>query len=155
MGVNHNYRSPSINECTLGSDGSLTCAGTMKGVSQLETLDPYTTVQAETMASQSKGIRVDGLQNTIVTGGKGDWTKVAGVNFANGTKAMTIRASSQSGAAIKVMAGGTNGDVIGYAEIPAGGSMEDITVAVNNISGTKDVYFLFSGDVVFDSWSFE
>ncbi|MBR7038204.1 MAG: endo-1,4-beta-xylanase [Oscillospiraceae bacterium] len=154
MGVGKNYRSPSINECTLGADGSLNCKGTKAGVSQLETLSPYGTVQAETMSSQSKGIRVNGLMDTTVTGGKGDWTKVSGVKF-NGTKAMTIRASAKNGAVIKVMAGGTNGDVIGYAQIPAGGSMENITVACNDISGTKDVYFLFSGDVTFDSWGFE
>ena len=68
---------------------------------------------------------------------------------------MTIRASAKNGAVIKVMAGGTNGDVIGSAQIPAGGTMENITVACNDISGTKDVYFLFSGDVTFDSWGFE
>ena len=107
------------------------------------------------MASQSTGIRVDGLQDTVVTGGKGDWTKVQGVNFKNGTKSMTLRASSKNGAVIKVMAGGTSGDVIGYANIPAGGNMTDVEVACENVTGTKNVYFLFSGDITFDSWSFE
>ena len=155
-GNGKNYRSPSINECSYNpADGSLHCDGTKKGVSQLETLDPYTTVQAETMASQSTGIRVDGLQDTVVTGGKGDWTKVQGVNFKNGTKSMTLRASSKNGAVIKVMAGGTSGDVIGYANIPAGGNMTDVEVACENVTGTKNVYFLFSGDITFDSWIFE
>ena len=33
-------------------------------------------------------------------------------------------------------------------------AMENVTVpTVTNMTGTKDVYFVFSGDVEFDSWS--
>lgn len=152
MGVNLNYRTPQIDEVTVnGLD--ISCKGTLTGVSQLEKLDPYKTVQAETMSSQSKDIAVNGLGNTTVSVHKGSWLKVSGVNFSNGAKSMTVRGSSTAGACIKVCAGGTTGDVIGYAEIPAGG-MTDVTVNVNNVSGSKDLYFVFSGDMEFDSWSF-
>ena len=125
-----NYRSCHLDAATF-SNGMFSATGTMKGVSQIETLDPYKTVQAETMSSQSKGISVDGLQDTKVIGKK---------------------ASSSNGGKIKICAGSPNGDVIGYADLSS--SMESVTVpAVSSISGTKDVYFVFSGDVQFDSWS--
>ncbi len=146
-----NYRSCHLDAATF-SNGMFSATGTMKGVSQIETLDPYKTVQAETMSSQSKGISVDGLQDTKVIGKKGDWTKVSGVNFKNGVDSITIKASSSNGGKIKICAGSPNGDVIGYADLSS--SMESVTVpAVSSISGTKDVYFVFSGDVQFDSWS--
>ncbi|MBE6862480.1 MAG: carbohydrate-binding protein [Ruminococcus sp.] len=149
-----NYRSPHIDEATF-SNGMFSATGTMKGVSQIETLNPYKTVQAETMSNQSKGIVTNGLYDTKVVGKKGEWIKTSGVNFSNGTSKLTVRASSTNGAAIKICAGSTNGDVIGYVEVPAGGNFSEITVPVNNISGTKDVYFVFSDQLEFDSWSFQ
>lgn len=146
-----NYRSCHLDEASF-SNGMISASGSMKGVSQIETLDPYKTVQAETMSSQSKGISVKGLQDTKVIGKKGEWTKVSGVNFKNGVDSITIKASSSNGGKIKICAGSPKGDVIGYAEPSS--TMEAVTVpAVSDISGTKDIYFVFSGDVEFDSWS--
>lgn len=157
MGINGgkglNYRSPNIDKCSVNGT-TLSCNGTLTGVSQIETLNPYTTVQAETMSNQSKGITTSGLYDTKVIGKKGEWVKVSGVNFKNGTDSLTIKAKSSSGAAIKVCVGSPTGDVLGYVETTS--TMENITVpTVANISGTKDVYFVFSGDVEFDSWSVE
>lgn len=155
MGVNggsgYNYRSCHIDEATF-SNGKFSASGSMKGVSQIETLDPYKTVQAETMSNQSKGISTTGLQNTKVVGKKGEWIKVSGVNLKNGVSTIRINANAKSGsAAIKVCAGSPTGDVIGYAEVTSG---EVEVPAVTSMTGTKDIYFVFSGDVEFDSWSF-
>ena len=149
-----NYRSTQINEASFdASTGKITCKGDMKGVSQIETLNPYTTVGAETMNNQSKGISVDGLGNTVVNAKANEWTKVQGVEF-NGTKAINVRASSKNGAVIRVTTGKVDGDVLAYVEVPAGGQMTDIEAGVkSDLSGVKDVYFSFSGDVTFDSWS--
>ncbi len=154
MGIDGNYRSPQVDQITMNGDKINSVTGTMTGIAQLKTVNPYVTNQAETMSSQSNDISVNGLGDTYVTGQKGSWIKTSGVNFSNNAKTLTVRASSQSGAAIKICAGGTNGTVIGYAEIPAGGNMTEITCAVNNISGTKDLYFVFSGNLNFDSWKF-
>ena len=124
----------------------------MKGCSQIESLNPYTKVQAETMSNQSKNISVNGLMDTTVHGSKGEWTKVSGVNFNNGSDQITIRASAKNGAAVKICTGSPTGDVIGYAEIEAGSNMQEVTVPVNTVSGTKDVYFVFSNDIDFDWW---
>ena len=148
-----NYRSTQINEASF-INGKLTCSGDMKGCTQIETLNPYNKVQAETMSNQSKNISVEGLRDTTVRASKGEWIKVSGAKFSNGSESITVNASSTNGAAIKICAGSTTGDVIGYAEIPSGGKLSELTFPVNNISGTKDVYFVFSGDVVFDWWQF-
>lgn len=152
-GKDRNYRSTQINKATYNpADGTLTCTGDMGGTSQLETLNPYQTVQAETMANQA-GIQIKGLGDTVVTDIQaGDWVKVKGVEFSGGCKTMTVRASSKSGAVIKVM--DSKGTAFAYAEIPAGGQMTDITVACNSITGVNDITFEFSGEMEFDSWSF-
>ncbi len=153
-GKDHNYRSTQINEASFDpSTGKITCKGDMKGVSQIETLNPYTTVGAETMSNQSKKIQVAGVGDTVVNAHNGDWTKVSGVAF-KGLSGIKVKASSQSGAVIRVTTGGVNGDVLAYVEVPAGGSMTEIETGVSdkNLSGTKDVYFAFNGDVTFDSW---
>ncbi len=152
MGINGgkglNYRSPCIDKATI-SNGKITCSGSQNGVSQIESLNPYTTVQAETMSNQSNDIKVSGLGNTTVSMKKGSWIKVSGVDLSNGVSSITGKASG--GGAIKVCAGGTNGTVIGYIE--ANGS--EVTVpAIADVSGKKDIYFVSSGDISFDYWSF-
>ncbi len=154
MGIDGNYRSPQVNEITMTGDKINAVTGTMTGVPQLKKVSPYQTNQAEMMSSQSKDISVSGLGDTTVSGGKGSWLKVTGVDFSKGAKTMTVKASSKSGAAIKV-ATDLKADAVAYAEIPAGG-MTEITVPVLNApSGSKDLYFLFSGDITIDAWSFE
>ncbi len=150
-----NYRSTHINEATYNSStGTITCTPSMDGCAQLEYLDPYQKNGAETMANNG-GIQVSGVGDTVVTDiQKGDWVKVKGVDFGFGAKSVTLRASSSKGAYIKVCAGGANDTPIAYAEIPAGGSMSDITVPVIGASGVSDVTFVFSGELDFDSWQF-
>lgn len=157
MGVNngsgYNYRSPHIDVANVSSDGKVSATGSMKGVTQIETLSPYTKVQAETMQNQSKGIEVNGLSDTTVTGGKGDWTKVAGVNFNKGASSITVRASAKNDSVIKICTGGAKGTAIGYVEIPGGGTMSEVTFPLDSVSGKQDLTFVFSDDIVFDWWS--
>ena len=79
--------------------------------------------------------------------------KVSGVDFSKGAKTLTIKASSTSGAAVKVCTKLT-GDAVAYAEIPAGGMTEISVPVTGSVSGSNDLYFLFSGDAAFDAWSF-
>lgn len=155
MGIDGNYRSPQVDKISMNGTKMNVVTGTMSGIAQLKSLSPYQTVQAETMSNQSSDISVNGLGNTTVKGTKGSWIKASGVNFSSGAKTLTINAASKSGAIIKVCSDSTNGKAIAYAEIPAGSSMNKITVPViNSVSDSKDIYFVFSGDVEFDSWSF-
>ncbi len=153
MGVNLNYRTTQIDVASI-SNSKITVTGTMAGVAQLEPLNPYQMVQAETMAQQA-GVQVSGLGDTVVTEiAAGDWIKVKGVNFSSGCKHLTVRVSSSSGAAIKVCTGSPNGTVLGYVDISAGTAMSELTVPVNSVSGTQDLCFVFSGALEFDHWQF-
>ncbi|NLP26455.1 MAG: family 43 glycosylhydrolase [Clostridiales bacterium] len=154
-GLTGNYRSPQIDKVTIKPDGTFeSVIGTMKGVSQVQTLNPYQTVQAETIYRQG-GNDVLGLGDTIVKTKKGSWMGVRGAAFTNGTKSITVRVKSSTNAGIKICTGSEDGTVVGYVDVPAtGGSFVDITSGISDISGTKDVYFIFSGDMEIDSWSF-
>lgn len=152
MGITGNYRSPQVDVITMNGTSFNSVTGTMAGIAQLKTLNPYEKVQAETMSDQA-GINVSGVGDTVVSEiDSGDWIKVSGVNFANGCTELTLRTASSGGGAIKICTGSPTGTVIGYAEVS--GSLSEITVPVNSVSGTQDLYFVFSGSLELDWWQF-
>lgn len=145
-----NYRSCHIDEASF-SNGMFSATGSMKGVSAVGTINPYEKVQAETMSNQSKGITVNGLQDTTVSGNKGEWIKTSVVDFKNGTNSIKIKGK---GGAVKICAGSPTGTVIGYAEL--GSTMSEVEFATTaNITGQKDIYFVFGNDnTEIDYWQF-
>ena len=152
-----NYRSTHINEAKYDpATGKISATVDMKGTSAIDTLNPYETVQAETMQNQA-GIQISGVGDTIVTDvNKGDWTKVANVKFDKGASAITAKVRSKSGGVIKVCTKQT-GDAVAYIEVPAGSEMQEVEAAVfGELNGTTDLYFIFSADgIEFDSWKAE
>ena len=149
-----NYRSTQINEATF-SNGTITCKGDMKGVGPVETLDPFKNVEAETMNNQSVGINVRGTGNTVVTDiKKGDWIKVAYADFKKAPSVITANVGSKNGGYIKVCTK-LDGEAVAYIEVPAGDIQEAEAVVFGELSGTTDLYFIFSEDgIEFDSWQF-
>jgi arabinoxylan arabinofuranohydrolase len=156
MGIHLNYRSPMVNEVTVSSDGSISVTPTMAGVSQLKTLNPYEKIQAETIYRQG-GINVSGEGDTIVTDiQKGDWIGIAGADFSNGAGSVTISVKSANGGAVKICTGDENGTVVGYIEVPAtGGTFTEVSAPVSGLSGTQDVYLIFSDEMELDYWYFQ
>ena len=149
------YRSPMVNEITVSGSKITGITGNRTGVSALKTLDPYSRVRASAIYRQG-GINTRGTGDTIVTDiQKGDWTGVKGANFSKGAKTLTVKVSSSKGAAIKICKGSEKGSVLGYVDIPATNGFTDITVPVENINGVNDIYFVFGGELEFDSWYFE
>lgn len=145
-----NYRSTHINEASYNpSTGKITCSIDMKGTSQIEKLDVYSKVQAETMSNQSKKVTVEGLYDTTVKASKGEWIKVSGADLSKGVKSITAKGK---GGSIRFTTGSPDGDVIGYLDLSSG---EETTLgAVSSPSGTKDIYITFSGDATLDYWFF-
>ena len=124
----------------------------MQGIAQQKSINPYSKIQAETMSNQA-GINVRGLSDTIVTDiDKGDWLQVSGVNFSKGASKIILTASSKNGCAVKICTGSPTGKAVGYAEIPAGGKMAEVTASVQGLSGKQDLYFVFSAQAEMDSW---
>ena len=153
MGITGNYRSPQVDKITMNGTKMNAVTGTMTGIAQQKQVNPYQKVQAETMSNQA-GIQISGLGNTIVTEiDKGDWVKISSVDFSKGISQFTVCASSKSGSVIKICTDSPTGEVIGYVEVPAGGSLKEITAAlVANVQGVKDLYFVFSGQTEVDYW---
>ena len=155
MGITGNYRSPQVDKITMNGTSLNSVTGTMAGIAQLKTINPYEQVQAETMSNQA-GINVSGTGNTVVTEiDSGDWIQISGADFSKGASSLTVRAASKNGGAIKICTGSPSGTAIGYVDVPASsGAFTELTVPVNSISGTQDLYFVFSGDLELDWWQF-
>lgn len=153
MGITGNYRSPQINVLPVNEDGSLgPVTGTMKGVAQLESFNPYQCVSAQIMYRQA-GLTVEGYADearTVAT--SGDWLQVKGVDFAKGAKAFTLCASSAEGGAVRVTTGEIDGDVLCEFTLPAGHEGE-ITADCAPVEGVTDLYIIFAGDVTADWWT--
>jgi arabinoxylan arabinofuranohydrolase len=153
MGVPRGYRSTHLNQVVFQEDGTVKkVEADMKGVEQLKPLDPYTRVEAETMA-WSAGIEVEphGSYGEMAVAGieNGDWLAVAKVDFGSGASA--IQASVQSlgvGGQIELRLDGLDGQLIGTLSIPAAGSTEEWLEASQEVAGAAgvhDLYFVFRG----------
>ncbi len=146
------YRSTHIDKITMNSDGTMQqVKGTKTGVSQIKSLDPFTTVRAATFSHEG-GIQIAGSGNSTVTAEKGDWFRVTGADCKSAS-AITVKASAQSGGIIKVCTGSASGTPVAYIEIPSGGSMQEITAPVAGLSGKTNLYFVFNNNISMDSWS--
>ncbi len=152
MGITGNYRSPQINVLPVSAEGKLgPVTGTMKGVSQLEALNPYEPVSARTIYREA-GIEVTGYgPDAKLIATDGSWIQVKGVDFSKGAKAFTFRGTSETGGAVRVTAGKADGPVLCEFTLPAGHAGK-ITLDCANVTGTTDVYLLFAGDVTAEEW---
>jgi arabinoxylan arabinofuranohydrolase len=153
MGYNGlGYRSTHVDKVTMNSDGTIKAVtGTKTGVEQIQALDPYKTVRAATFSHQG-GIQISGSGDTTVLADKGDWFRVSGVDCGSSASSLTIKASAANGCIVKVCTGSASGTAVSYAEIPAGSSMQEITVPVQGLSGKNDLYFVFNNTASVESW---
>jgi len=150
-------RSIAVEKFSYGNDGSIpTLKMTDAGAPQIESLNPYVRVEAETIAfskglkteaSSDGGIHVTGINN-------GDYLKVKGVDFgaAPGAASITLRVAAQSGGGkIEVRLGSLTGTLAGTCNIDAtGGASTWKTVTCQLTSGAaagkQDVFFKFVGN---------
>lgn len=142
----------------------MTDAGIVKGVG---TLDPYSRVEAETMA-WSEGVTTasDDVRGVYVTSvHHGDYIKLRDVDF--GTEAasrFTAAASSRYfGGQIELRVDSLEGKLMGTLRIPYTGEWEnwkEFTTQVEGVTGVHDLYLVFKGrkpHALFnlDYWRFE
>ena len=156
MGITGNYRSPHLNKLTVQPDGSLgMVTGDLEGVEQVEALDPYTRTPAATMARQA-GITVSGHDDSVLLHAEnGGWLHLKGVELKEGAARFTIFAGSEKGGAVKLCADTLTGGALCVAQVPAGGSMTEITVEMSAAQGVHDLYMIFAGDVDAAWWQME
>ena len=151
------YRSTNIDYLSVDESTATfnRAKGTLSGVDQVQYVNPFDKVEAETMAWMAGIDTKNGGSNMLVTTGvAGNWTGVAGVDFGEGASIISAYVSSKKEGAIKICKGKVDGDVIGYISVPnTNGQLQEVTATLTKaISGVSDIFFIYSGDFEFDYW---
>lgn len=144
-------RSAAVEEFTYNSDGTIPKIKTgTNGPDQIESLNPFERTEAETMCWES-GIGTEkcsegGLDVCNIE--KGDYVKVAGVDFGNGAESFTASvASDTDGGTLELHIDDVKGPVIGALEIKGTGGWqkwEEVSCDVS-VDGEHDLYLVFNG----------
>lgn len=166
----HSYaRSVAVEPFAYNTDGTIpklamTEAGIVKGIG---TLNPYQRVEAETIA-QSQGVSAVDEHPTrgVVIGDihNGDYIQVRGVDFGDsGAAEFTAGVSSRyHGGTIEIRLDSLEGTTAATLRVPYTGEWSNWvtpSTKVENASGVRDVYFVFTGRephtlFLFDYWQF-
>jgi hypothetical protein len=160
-------RSVCVEQFTYKSDGSIPqISSTTNGPNQVGSLNPYDTVQAETVClgqgvetqtCNEGGICVTSIEN-------GDYIKVKGVDFGTeGAVSFDARvATGNSGAKIELHLGSATGTLIGTCDVGTTGGAQTWSTkscTVTNAKGKNDLYLKFTGSGTsmfnFNWWKFK
>lgn len=166
------YRSTHIDKLAINEDGTLgRTKGTRAGVEQSGYLNPYETVEAETIWN-SAGVSTTQYGETSVACGSGNmvvcgietgsWIGLKGVDF--GDKGATefvasICAGTEVTGVIQIRIDRLMGDIVGYLEVSKDGDgktyIEQSSKLLETITGVHDLYFTFYGNgYSLDTWKF-
>ncbi|MBP5362050.1 MAG: family 43 glycosylhydrolase [Ruminococcus sp.] len=159
-------RSASCEEFTFNADGSIPVMKlTSTGPDQLEPLNPFERVEAETIC-WSEGIKTEKDESNSVCIGsikKGSYIKVAGVDFGDGADKFTASvASAESGGNIELHLDSKTGPIVGNLKTGGTGgwhNWEEVSCDVSGASGEHDLYLVFNGGDGYlmnvDWWKFD
>jgi arabinoxylan arabinofuranohydrolase len=169
MQADTRYRNPHIDAVTLNADGSIAnITGTMTGVEQVGSHDPYQLTEAETIGTMA-GINIvkdeDAASGVAVAEiNNGDWLAVYGVDFGEtGANKFScrVKAPASGFGAIQVRLDSPTGEAAAYAYIQlkegeSGGGYSTLTVDLPQpITGVHNLVFVFYGEGWnFDQWQF-
>jgi len=178
--THHERRSVSAAEITYLDDGSILELPywlDQKPLKQLQWLNPYQRVEAETMAwgYGLKTSKMDVPNTGIVkemptsTGRKnmyvydineGDYIRLRGVDFGNGAASYAIHAAAEGSCKLTLRLDSMTGPVIGQVDISSTKTVNDYKSFVTKIkkaAGIHDLFICFStveGDIRLDYWQF-
>ncbi len=179
--IHHERRSVSAAEMTYNPDGTIQEVPywlDQQPLKQLQWLDPFLRVEAETMAwgyglksakmgIENTGVVADmptstGQRNMYIYGlNDGEFIKLRGVDFGQGAKSFAITAAATAGCTVTLRLDSQDGPVIGTVAITSTGTVEkykSFKAKVANASGVHDLYLCFSGtsgDTRLDWWQFK
>ncbi|MBO4718318.1 MAG: family 43 glycosylhydrolase [Prevotella sp.] len=180
--VHHERRSVNGAEITYNADGTIQETPywlDIEPMKQLQWLNPYSRVEAETMAwgfglkSAKMGIANTGViaDMPASTGKKnmyiydindGEYIRLRGVDFGEkSAKQFAITAAATGSCTITLRLDGIHGPAIGTVTIGKTGSVEkykSFSTKVKDATGVHDLYLCFSnasGDVHLDWWQFK
>ncbi|MBN1117177.1 MAG: family 43 glycosylhydrolase [Bacteroidales bacterium] len=171
-------RSIDMDEMVYNPDGTIQNRHywSVEGPEQVEPLNPFNRVEAETMA-WSEGVKTrfetewegdfDWARGKkiadhlfVASINHGDYIKVCGVDFANGAESVEVSVSPVYGGIIEIRVDKINGPIIATVEVKTTrqeGIWSTFTAPVIDIKGVHDMYFLFKGEkdlFYFDWWKF-
>lgn len=145
-------RNVCVDELIYDTDGTIQkVIVTSESVEQIKNLDPYDTIQAETIWKQ-QGIETEfcnegGVMVTDIDAG--DYTSLKGVDFGDGAKTFEVRASSESnGGTVEVHLDSPSGTLVASCQVSSTGGWQNwktTSCEVTNCSGVKNVYFVYKG----------
>ena len=179
--VHHERRTVSASEITYNADGTIQQIPywlNQKPLEQLEWLDPYKRVEAETMAwgrglkTAKMGIANTGVVNDMPTStgrrnmyvfdiDDGEYIRLRGVDFGKGARRFSINATGTGSVEITLRLDAEDGPAIGTLQIAGTGSADNyqsFTTKVKKAKGVHDLYLCFgkvSGDIHLDWWKFD
>jgi arabinoxylan arabinofuranohydrolase len=138
---------------------------TADGVSQVEGLNPYVRVEAETINAQ-QGVKTETCTNgglNVTNVKNGDWIKITGVDFGKkGAKKFNISiASTGNDNTVELRLGSPTGKVVGKLAVPNTSNSQTwktISCNVDGAIGLQDLYITLNGsetpEVNMDWWGF-
>lgn len=146
-GGGHVRRSVGVEQFQYNADGTIPqIPMTKSGPNQIGHVNPYDTVQAETIAwsvglqtgkSSDAGIFVDSIHS-------GDYIKVRGVDFGSGAKSFDARvASGSAGGSIELHLDALTGILVGTCEVQGTGGWQIWTTQSCSVSGATGIHDLF------------
>ena len=156
-------RATCVEEFKRKDDGSLpTIKYTAKGVSPLQTLNPFVQQEAETI-NQCQGVKCEGDYNGcyVTNISKDDYIRVRNVDFGDGATSFkaTVRAERKS--TLQIRTGSKTGAIKGKVEIePTNGEWKEVSVELDTpLKGVVNyLVFTFQGTGAqlfdFDNWQF-
>ena len=172
----HERRSVSATEITYNADGTIQEVPywlDQQPLKQLQPLNPYRRVEAETMA-WGYGLNIVGVgiatphsdhgsENTYITDvNDGEYIRVRGVDFGQkGAKTFALTAAAQGSATVTLRLDSQDGPVVGTLTVKDTGSIDrfrQFTTKVKGAAGVHDLYLCFdhtSGDIRLDWWQFK
>ena len=146
-------RSVSVEQFTYNADGSIPLiTPTKEGVTKsVSSLNPYTRVQAETIA-WSEGLKTSGDSQSGVYVSKienDDYLIVRSVDFAKGVKTFeaTVASASQGGQ-IEIRLDNRNGELLGTIDVKNTGGWQNwatVKGKVKKATGVQDICLVFKG----------
>ena len=155
IGKSLGYRTTQIDKINVSGGKINSLTPTMSGVAQTSYVDPYSTVQAETIFTQA-GVNVTGSGNGAAVVNNiqnGDYTKVKDVNFSKGLNTITISAKAGSNTSVEVRESSPSGKLLGTIAVTGtSGQFKEFTGDMSSTSGVKDICFVFKGSLEFDYW---
>ncbi|XXT39945.1 glycoside hydrolase family 43 protein [Sorangium sp. So ce513] len=157
-------RSVCVEEFTYGADGSIPkIRMTDSGPAAVDTLNPFTQVEAETIAFSS-GLKTEECTDTggginVTSINNGDYIKVKNVDFLDGVTSFEARVSSAaSDAKIELRLDSPDGTLLGTCDVSGASSWTTKTCEVSGGSGKHDLFLKFvggNGDLFkFNWWRF-